>query len=108
MKVVAGVALGGDVAKVWSEALEIGVLYGWQLSGSDGSWAASAVKHRFSEGFAGGEVELRFCLVARDAPRVELRGRGEMFSPYVADGKVHRETVLVKGESLWLQTEPNG
>ena len=109
VRVKEGYVLVGDVASVWTGALprKVGVLFGWELEAADGrTWAASARKQCFEQGFGGGEVELRFHLDSRNGAYVELRGVGELFSPIVADGSTHPVGVLVKGSgSLWLQTE---
>jgi len=75
----------------------VGNVYRWRLEGVDGDWEGFAEKYRMVDEPAD---EMLFCF--RLGP-VELQACGRFESAIVTDGKVHRETVHLKGDRIWLR-----
>lgn len=92
--------LRGRDAKVYRDGAQIGVLFRWQLKGSSVDWEGSAERYALPVGYPGGEADIVFVLAFHGDPVMELRGRGHLLEPYVADSEVHREAIAIRGTHL--------
>lgn len=94
-----GISIRGDIAEVWQDETQLGLLYQWTIHGSNNKWDGDALKYRLTGGESG-EVELRLFLSAPGGAVLELKAYGHLASPFTADGELHKQAVRIKGTRL--------
>ena len=94
-----GVSIRGDIAEVWREDEQLGLLYQWTIHGHAHKWDGDVLKYRLTGG-EGGEVEIRLFLSAPGGAVLTLKAYGHLASDFTADGELHKQAVRLKGTRL--------
>jgi hypothetical protein len=93
-----GINLKGRDAEVWRDGTQIGVLHRWKIKGWSEDWEGDAQRYALPE--IGGEIEVRFFLSFHGERALELRARGHVLQPFIADSQMHLDGVQLKGTRL--------
>lgn len=92
-------SIRGDIAEVWRNGAQLGLLYQWTIHGTNGQWTGEANKYRL-HAVGGGEVEMRLFLTAPGGAVLTVLAYGHLMGDPIPDGEIHRESVSLRGTRL--------